>query len=172
MQTSRNILWSTVALAAVAFPATACAPELDTLELPAVAGDLARAPGFAEVTTGEDVTPTLEDALAAALNLPDVPSAVQQLGADASCGTFVLYLEDKVPSTALDCMNAAIGEADAQLVVSRPTDEGDPVVYFYFTDAAGPGVTARSYDGWDTFGMQQGWGEWECADLVECGLRR
>lgn len=45
-----------------------------------------------------------------------------------SCGEFTLGLEEQLPATATACLENAIGAGGAELVLTSPTDEGDPVV--------------------------------------------
>lgn len=53
-----------------------------------------------------------------------------------SCGTVDLGQGEAVPETAWDCLDQAT-DAGAELVVSTPTTEGDPIVTYY---RVGPGI--------------------------------
>ncbi len=54
-----------------------------------------------------------------------------------SCGEFTIGLGEQVPATATECLENAIGADGAELVVTAPTDEGDPVVSWFRALPAG-----------------------------------
>lgn len=54
-----------------------------------------------------------------------------------SCGEFTIGLGEQVPATATECLENAIGVDGAELVVTAPTDEGDPVVSWFRALPAG-----------------------------------
>lgn len=45
-----------------------------------------------------------------------------------SCGEYTLDVGEQVPTAATECLEGAIAAGGAELVVTAPTDEGDPVV--------------------------------------------
>ncbi len=61
-----------------------------------------------------------------------VPGATPQAFLDraqlASCGEFVLRQGESAPTTAMTCLENARGTTGAELMVTAPTVEGDPVV--------------------------------------------
>lgn len=59
------------------------------------------------------------------------PQAFLERSSLDSCGEFTLGLGEQVSATATECLENAIGVRGAELVVTAPTDEGDPVVTWF-----------------------------------------
>ncbi|ROS31453.1 hypothetical protein [Cellulomonas sp. PhB150] len=68
---------------------------------------------------------------------PGEPAFVSDRPSLEPCGTVTLGQGETVPTEAWTCFDAAAATG-AELVVSRPTTEGDPIVTYY---RAGPGIT-------------------------------
>lgn len=49
----------------------------------------------------------------------------------ASCGEFTIEQGEQYPDDAMDCVEDAIGAGGAELVLTAPTVEGDPVTTWY-----------------------------------------
>lgn len=77
----------------------------------------------------ETLLPPSTDVIAAARTLPSAPEAVRADAGRLNCGEFVLDQTKEVPSEALACLTDHLG-TDVELAFSRPTTEGDPIVYF------------------------------------------
>lgn len=74
-----------------------------------------------------------------------------------SCGDVTLSQGESLSGDAVDCFNAAIGKANAELAVVAPTTEGDPIVTFYRT---APGMTGFEMYVNGTFD-RYGQGKWD-----------
>lgn len=103
---------------------------------------------------------------------PDaVPSSEADVSADftnrpelPSCGAVELDQGETIPQDALDCLAAAgAGTAGAELVVTAPTVEGDPIVSYYRALPDG-GIEVFVDMTKDSFGG--GWAYDLCADAT------
>lgn len=94
--------------------------------------------------------------------LPDAPAGVRSPGVVHSCGRLELGQGGTVGADALRCLTAQYsGVEGAELAVTVPTTEGDPIVYF-FVHTIGP-IRAYSTDHWDNFaGGSGGWTTTTC----------
>lgn len=61
----------------------------------------------------------------------EAPQAFLEREPLASCGEFTLEQGEQNPAGAMECLNAAIGAGGAELVVTGPTVEGDPIITWY-----------------------------------------
>lgn len=93
-----------------------------------------------------------KDLFAAARSSPKAPHGFVDGVKRESCGEITLDQGESLPTDTVDCINAAIGVADAQLAVVAPTTEGDPVVTFYRTSASAGGVELFVDAEYDRFG--------------------
>lgn len=93
-----------------------------------------------------------KDLFAAARSSTEAPDGFIDRVHRESCGEITLDQGASLPPDAVDCINAAIGAADAQLAVVAPTTEGDPIVTFYRTSASTPGVELFVDAEYDRFG--------------------
>lgn len=73
-----------------------------------------------------------------------------------SCGDITLTQGESPSADGVDCMNAAIGSANAELAVIAPTTEGDPIVTFYRTAPGKQGFEMFVNGTFDRYGA----GEW------------
>ena len=81
----------------------------------------------------------------------------------ASCGEVTLKQGEQIPTDALECMNSAIGLADAELAVVSLTTEGDPIVTFYRTIEGTPGIEIFIDGEFDRYGPKT-WAHETCPD--------
>lgn len=77
--------------------------------------------GLAGVTSGCATGPT---------GPVETPTQFTDREALPSCGELELSQGDEIPGENLECLEGA-GEAGAELAVTRPTTEGDPVTEYY-----------------------------------------
>jgi hypothetical protein len=77
-----------------------------------------------------------------------------------SCGTVTLAQGDEIPAENLDCLDSA-GPEGAELSVTRPTTEGDPVTEYYRVLPDG-GWEAYLDGSMDRYGSQ--WWFTDCPD--------
>ena len=63
------------------------------------------------------------------------PAEIQPQAGQQACGEVLLQQGQERPAAARECFEASIGTRAARLVVAMPTDEGDPIVYYYLTTA-------------------------------------
>lgn len=105
---------------------------------------------------GEQVFPAGQtlpsDLFAAARQSQYAPDAFSDTRPRKSCGDVTLKQGEEIPAAAVDCIDAAIGNLEAELVVVSLTTEGDPVVAFYRTAAATLGVEIFTDGEFDRFG--------------------
>ncbi len=91
-----------------------------------------------------------------------------------SCGTVELRLGESIPQDAIDCVTNAPPEG-AELLVTAPTDEGDPIA-MYYRALPGGGIEVFADMTQDAFGI--GWSHAMCpqatsvVDLGECTEER
>lgn len=106
---------------------------------------------------GPTPTSTAADIFERSRALPDAPAAVRSPGVVHSCGRLELGQGGTVGADALRCLTAEYsGVEGAELAVTVPTTEGDPIVYF-FVHTIGP-IRAYSTDHRDAFrGGGGGW---------------
>ena len=99
---------------------------------------------------GDQTLPS--DLVTTARQSEKAPDAFSSALPRKSCGDVTLKQGEKIPTTALDCIGAAIGNLEAELAVVSLTTEGDPVVAFYRTAAATLGVEIFTDGEFDRFG--------------------
>jgi heat shock protein HslJ len=106
---------------------------------------------------GPTPTSTAADIFERTRALPDAPAGVRSPGVVHSCGRLELGQGGTVGADALRCLTAQYsGVEGAELAVTVPTTEGDPIVYF-FVHTIGA-IRAYSTDHWDNFrGGSGGW---------------
>lgn len=107
------------------------------------------------------------DPIDAARALSDAPAPVRTSDARKSCGAFVLPQGKSLPSDAVECLNAAVSNRDADVLAwSVPTTEGDPIVSFAFVTPGSGEVTVYSTNAFDSYGGDRGWTRSSCSDPV------
>ena len=99
---------------------------------------------------GDQTLPS--DLFAAARQSEKAPDGFSNALPRKSCGDVTLNQGEKIPTTAVDCIDAAIGSLEAELVVVSLTTEGDPVVAFYRTAVGTLGVEIFTDGEFDRFG--------------------
>ncbi len=92
------------------------------------------------------------DLFAAARQSEKAPDAFSSALPRESCGDVTLNQGEKIPTTAVECIDTAIGTIEAELVVVSHTTEGDPLVAFYRTAAGTRGVEIFTDGEFDRFG--------------------
>lgn len=103
------------------------------------------------------------DPIQAARALPDAPGAIQGAVAAATCGQFALGQGEDVPAEAVACLDAsAAGGSEAELAWSRPTAEGDPIVYFAIAAPRNENVVLFRTNHFDSYGGSFGWTTQAC----------
>lgn len=95
------------ALAAITILLTSCAADIGEL----VTGS----------TPKTEISPTVTE----------TPQAFLEREPLASCGDFTLGQGEQYPADAMKCLEDAMGNGGAELVLTMPTLEGDPVVTWY-----------------------------------------
>ena len=108
---------------------------------------------------GEQALPT--DLFAAARQSERAPDAFNNALPRKSCGDITLDQGKKIPTNAVECINAAIGSLEAELAVVSLTTEGDPIVAFYRTAAGTLGVEIFTDGEFDRFGPKT-WSHQNC----------
>jgi hypothetical protein len=105
-----------LSLAAIALGITACTVEVGE----PVTGNTA---DVGELVTGgtAEIKPTPGS----------TPQALLERAPLHLCGEFTLRLGEQVPASATECFENAIGAGGAELILTAPTDEGDPVVSWF-----------------------------------------
>lgn len=108
--------------------------------------------------------PTPESPDVIAVDAP--PEAFSTRAPLESCGIIELEQGESIPQQAIDCMKET---AAAELAVTSPTTEGDPIVTYYRVDARGLEIwTDSTRDQWSN----SGWTLETCPDamsIVEIG---
>jgi len=99
----------------------------------------------------------------AACSGPGAPAAVTDRPSLQACGTVTLGQGETVPDEAWACFDAHAATG-AELVVSRPTTEGDPIVTYYRTGPGIAGVEVFTDTTADQFGPRT-WTHEMCARL-------
>ena len=83
-----------------------------------------------------------------------------------SCGSFDLGLMETLPDDAADCLHDAAGTAAAELVMTRLTEEGDPVTSYFHTSADRERITVYVDATQDSFGSKK-WMTLQCPADVD-----
>lgn len=78
-----------------------------------------------------------------------------------SCGQVTLVQGEQIPTDAIDCMDSAIGQLNAELAVLSRTIEGDPIVDFYRTSIITPGIEIFTDGEFDRYGSKE-WTHQNC----------
>ena len=92
----------------------------------------------------------------------DAPAAFTERPVLPSCGSVELDQGEPIPQEAIDCL-AGAGAGGAELIVTSPTVEGDPIVSYYRA-LPGGGIEVFSDMTQDAFGG--GWGYELCEDAT------
>jgi hypothetical protein len=93
------------------------------------------------------------------------PDAFTESPVQVSCGTFDLGLVGTLPEDAATCLHREVGTRSAELVLTRLTDEGDPITSYFRTSADDNGITVYIDATQDSFGSRT-WETYHCpADL-------
>ena len=111
-------------------------------------------------------TPSLEGRQAPSARTElHAPDAFIDRAALPSCGSVDLGQGETIPQDAIDCL-ADAGDQGAELVVTMPTVEGDPIVTYYRALPTG-GVEVFTDMTQDAFGG--GWAHEVCEDATTIG---
>ena len=78
-----------------------------------------------------------------------------------SCGEFVLGQGATVPQNAWDCLAAGV-DGGAELVIVKPTTEGDPIISYFRVGPDIDGVDVFTDSSLDKFGVE-GWRQESCS---------
>jgi hypothetical protein len=105
--------------------------------------------------------PVPEDLFQASRDSDAAPAGFDDSVERTACGDVTLSQGEQLASAALDCINAAIGTASADLAVVAPTTEGDPIVTFYRTSPSVEGFVMYVNSTYDRFGSG-GWARLTC----------
>ncbi|ALG27745.1 hypothetical protein AOZ07_01180 [Glutamicibacter halophytocola] len=104
-----------------------------------------------------DGQPGPQDIFEKSRNSDRAPSAFHDDVQRESCGEITLAQGEQIPAEAIDCMDAATGERNAESAVLSPTTEGDPIITYYRTSADTSGIEMFSNGEYDKFGSRDWW---------------
>ena len=111
------------------------------------------------VYPGDQTLPS--DLFAAARQSDKAPDEFSDALPRTTCGDVTLKQGEEIPTTAVECMDAALGTLEAELAVVSLTTEGDPLVAFYRTSAGTRGVEIFTDWEFDRYGPKM-WTHQNC----------
>jgi len=98
---------------------------------------------------------------------PGAPASFVEREPLASCGQIILGQMESVPADAWACLDAAFGSG-AELAVTTPTTEGDPMVTYYRVGLGIEGMELFSDSTADEYAApaDRRWSHWLCPETV------